>query len=196
MAMQLAFSARQKLGLAVPGSSENLGAYLREEERVIRLLLGSDALQVLGPAHYRYTLPRFKIFQLQMQPIVDLRTTLLLQRLVIRSCQCRLNSTALAASDFQLQLESWLEARGEQVEGDASLAIQVNRPALLRLVPKAVLEGAGVRVLNGALGSIKARISQKLLQDFQAWHLGSGALENGAVSPSSPLLLPESSPES
>ena len=191
MAMQLAFSARQKLGLAVPGSSENLSAYLRQEERVVRILLGSDALQALGPARYRYTLPRFKVFQLQVQPIVDLRTTLLPQRLVIRSCQCRLNSTALAANDFQLQLESWLEARGEQVEGDASLVIQVNRPALLRLIPKAVLEGAGVRVLAGVLGGIKSRIGQEFLQDFQAW-----CLEGGVASPPSSPLPPESSPES
>ncbi|OOV34742.1 hypothetical protein BV61_02180, partial [Candidatus Synechococcus spongiarum LMB bulk15M] len=73
MAMKLAFSARQKLGLAVPGSSEKLGAYLKQEERVVRLLLGSGAFQVLRPAHYRYTLPQLKVFQLQVQPIVDLR---------------------------------------------------------------------------------------------------------------------------
>lgn len=169
MAMKLAFSARQKLGLAVPGSSENLIAYLKQEERVVRVLLGSGALQVLGPAHYRYTLPQLKVFQLQVQPLVDLRTTLLPQRLVIRSCRCHLKSTALAVNDFQLQLDSWLEARGEQLEGEASLAVQVTRPELLRLLPKAVLEGTGVRVLAGVLGGIKARMSRKFLQDFQLW---------------------------
>ena len=191
MAMQLAFSARQKLGLAVPGSSENLCAYLRQEERVVRVLLGSGALQVLGPAHYRYTLPQLKVFQLQVQPIVDLRTTLLPQRLLIRSCQCRLDSTALAGNDFQLQLESWLEARGEQLEGDASLAVQVSRPEVLRLIPKAVLEGAGARVLARVLGGIKARISQRFLQDFQFW-----CLERRVASPPSSLPPPESSPGS
>ena len=109
------------------------------------------------------------MFQFQVQPIVDLRTTLLPQRLVIRSCQCRLDSTALAINDFQLQLDSWLEARGEQLDGEASLAVQVTRPELLRLIPKAVLEGTGVRVLAGVLGRIKASMSRKFLQDFQAW---------------------------
>ena len=169
MAMKLAFSARQKLGLAVPGSSENLIAYLKQEERVVRVLLGSGTLQVLGPARYRYTLSPLKVFQLQVQPIVDLRTTLLPQRLVIRSCQCHLDSTALAINDFQLQLDSWLEARGEQLDGEASLAVQVTRPELLRLIPKAVLEGTGVRVLAGVLGRIKTSMSRKVLQDFQAW---------------------------
>ena len=185
MAMKLAFSAQQKLGLAVPGSSDNLSAYLAQDERVVRVLLGSDALQVLGPAHYRYTLPQLKVFQFQVQPIVDLRTTLSPQRLTIRSCQCRLSSTVLVANDFQLQLNSWLEARGEQVEGDAVLAIQVSRPPLLRLIPKSVLEGTGVRVLAGVLGGIKARISRQFLQDFQNW-----CRENGVASPL------ESSPES
>ena len=169
MAMKLAFSARQKLGLAVPGSSENLIAYLKQEERVVRVLLGSGTLQTLGPAHYRYTLSPLRVFQLQVQPIVDLRTTLLPQRLVIRSCQCHLDSTALAINDFQLQLDSWLEARGEQLDGEASLAAQVTRPELLRLLPKAVLEGTGGRVLAGVLGRIKAGMSRKFLQDFQAW---------------------------
>ncbi|KKZ13011.1 MAG: hypothetical protein TE42_02250 [Candidatus Synechococcus spongiarum SP3] len=173
--MKLAFSARQKLGLALPGSSEkgsseNLTAYLKQEERVVRVLLGSGALQVLGPAHYRYTLPRLKVFQLQVQPIVDLRTMLLPQRLVIRSCQCHLDSsTVLAVNDFQLQLDSWLEARGGQLEGEASLAVQVTRPRLLRLLPKTVLESTGVHVLAGVLGGIKARMSRKFLQDFQVW---------------------------
>lgn len=191
MAMKLAFSARQKLGLAAPGFSENLSVYLMQEERVVRVLLGSDALQVLRPAHYRYTLRQFKIFQLQVQPIIDMRTTLLPHRLVIRSYQCRLNSAVLAASDFQLQLDSWLEARGETLEGDASLAVQVSRPALLRLIPKAVLEGTGDRVLASTLSGIKARISREFLQDFQAWRR-----EHGAAFPPSSLLSPESSPES
>lgn len=169
MAMKLAFSSRQKLGLAVPGSTESLTAYLKQEERVVKVLLGSDGLQVLGPAHYRYTLPRLKVFQLQVQPVVDLRTTLLPQRLVIRSCRCRLDSTALAVNDFQLQLDSWLEARAGQFEGESTLAVQVTRPELLRLIPQAVLEGTGVRVLGGVLGRIKARMSRKLLQDFQDW---------------------------
>ena len=169
MAMELAFSAQQKLGMAVPEPLEGLTAYLQQDERVVRALLGSDALQVLGPAYYRYTLPRFKVFQLQMQPVVDLRTTLLPQRLVIRSCQCRLDSAALAVKDFQLQLESWLEARDGHLEGEASLAVQVARPELLRLVPKNVLEGTGARVLTGVLGRIKARMSRKLLQDAQDW---------------------------
>ncbi|MXY63180.1 MAG: DUF1997 domain-containing protein [Synechococcus sp. SB0665_bin_28] len=191
MAMQLAFSARQKLGLTVPGSSGNLSAYLRQEERVVRVLLGADALQVLRPAHYRYTLPRFKVFQLQVQPIVDLRTTLLPHRLVIHSCQCRLDSTALAANDFQLQLEAWLEARDDQLEGEASLAVQVSRPALLRLIPQAVLEGTGDRVLAGVLSRIKARISREFVQDFQVWRRG-----HGVASPPPPPPFPESSPES
>lgn len=169
MAMELAFSARQKLGLAIPGSLESLTAYLRQEERVVRVLLGSGELQVLEPARYRYTLPRFKVFQLQVQPVVDLRTTLLPRRLVIRSCRCHLDSTALAVNDFQLQLDSWLEARGGQLEGEATLAVQVSRPELLRLIPKTVLEGTGGRVLAGVLGKIKARMSRKLLQDFQDW---------------------------
>ena len=169
MAMKLAFSARQRLGLAVPGSAENLTAYLKQEERVVRVLLGSGALQVLGPARYRYTLPRLQVFQLQVQPVVDLRTTLLPQRLVIRSCRCHLDGTALAVNDFDLQLDSWLEARDGQLEGEASLAVQVTRPELLRLIPKAVLEGTGVRVLAGVLGGIRAGMGRKVLQDFQVW---------------------------
>ena len=181
--MQLAFSARQKLDLAIPGSAERLGAYLAQEERVVRLLLGSGALESLRPAHYRYTLPQLKVFQLQLQPIVDLRATPSPQRLVIHSYGCRLNSAVLAAHDFQLQLDSWLEARGERLEGEAALAVQVGRPQLLRLIPKAVLEGTGDRVLASVLGGIKARVSRTVGQDFQAWRQQQGT----GSPPSSPL---------
>ena len=189
MAMELAFSARQKLDLVVPGSLESLTAYLQQEGRVVRVLLGSDALQVLGPARYRYTLPRFKVFQLQVQPVVDLVAAPLPRRLVIRSCRCRLDGPTLAVNNFQLQLESWLEARGEQLEGEAALAVGVNRPELLRLIPKTVLEGTGGRVLAGVLGRIKAGISRKLSQDFQDWC-------HEQVSPAGSPPSPGSSPES
>ncbi len=191
MAMNLAFSARQVLDLMTLGPSESLGAYLKQEQRVVQVLLGSGALESLGPSNYRYALPQLKIFQLQMQPIVDLRTMVLSQRLVIRSCGCRLQGMALAVHDFQLQLDSWLEVRGEQLTGEASLAVQVRRPELLRLIPRSVLEGSGCRVLAGVLDNIKARVNRNLVQDFQVW-----CCPNGVVSPPPSSLLSTPSPES
>ena len=60
---------------------------------------------------------------------------------------------------------------GWGLEGDARLSVSVSQPPLLRLIPAAVLEATGRTLLAGILLSIKNRVGQQLLADFEAWCL-------------------------
>ena len=46
-----------------------------------------------------------------------------------------------------------------------------SQPPLLRLIPAGVLEATGRTLLAGILLSIKNRVGQQLLADFEAWCL-------------------------
>jgi hypothetical protein len=168
--MPLAFSASQALQLAVPHQAHLLPNYLNDEERVIGALLDPEQLESLGNGRYRYTVTRLQVFQLQIQPVVELVARRSDNRIELEAIDCQLEGLGIV-DDFQLTLESWLDASDQGLHGEACLAVSVSQPSLLRLIPVKVLEATGRSLLAGILLGMKTRVQQQLLQDFEAWCL-------------------------
>jgi len=166
--MSLAFSASQQLSLSVEAEGDRLATYLADEDRVVGALLDPRQLQKLGPGHYRYTVTRVQVFQLQIQPVVELQARCTAGRLELQALDCQLEGLGLV-DDFRLTLSSWLTASPTGLEGEAALAVTVSQPPLLKLIPPRVLEATGRSVLGGILLGIRNRVGQQLLGDFQAW---------------------------
>jgi hypothetical protein len=166
--MPLAFCASQQLQLDVSHQPERLAAYLSDQDRVVKALLDPDQLEPLGPGRYRYAVTHLQVFQLQIQPVVDLRIHLAQDRLVLEATECELEGLGLV-DDFQLTLGSWLAAGANGLEGEASLAVTVSQPSLLKLIPAKVLEATGRSLLAGILLGIKGRVGQQLLSDYRLW---------------------------
>ena len=177
--MPLAFSARQQLTLPVRDNLDQLAHYLRDEDRVVGALLDRRQLQPLGPGHYRYTVTRVKVFQLQIQPIVELEAHCHQGRLELQALDCQLEGLGLV-DDFRLTLDSWLEAAADGLEGEASLSVTVSQPPLLKLIPPRILEATGHSVLAGILLGIRNRVGQQLLEDFRRWCQEQDAGSNAA----------------
>jgi len=89
-------------------------------------------------------------------------------RLVLEATECELEGLGLV-DDFQLTLGSWLAAGATGLEGEASLAVAVSQPSLLKLIPAKVLEATGRSLLAGILLGIKGRVGQQLLSDYRLW---------------------------
>ena len=166
--MPLAFSASQALQLPVKHHAERLGAYLNDEERVIGALLEPQQLSGLGDGRYRYTVTRLQVFQLQIQPVVELVARRSPNRIELEAIDCDLEGLGLV-DDFQLSLHSWLEADAAGLHGEATLAVSVSQPSLLKLIPVGVLEATGRSLLAGILLGIKTRVGQQLLEDLDQW---------------------------
>jgi hypothetical protein len=166
--MPLAFSASQRLQLPIPHQSDHLVRYLGEEERVLKAMLDPSQLERLSPQRYAYTVTRLQVFQLQIQPVVEICTHPSPGRLELEALDCQLDGLGLV-DDFQLTLNSWLEAGEQGLEGEASLSVQVSQPPLLKLIPPRVLESTGRSLLSGILLGIKARVGQQVVEDFQRW---------------------------
>jgi hypothetical protein len=168
--MSLAFSASQQLQLDITDQAGSLARYLEDEERVVNALLDSKQLQNLGPGHYRYEVTHLQVFQLQIQPVVQLRTHSSPGQLDLEAVDCELEGLGLV-DDFQLTLKSWIKAGERGLEGEASLSVLVSQPSLLKLIPTKVLEATGRSLLAGILLGIKSRVGQQLLGDFRQWCL-------------------------
>jgi hypothetical protein len=168
--MTLAFGASQALKLSVREHAEQLPAYLNDEERVIGALLDPSQLTRLSNGRYHYTVTRLQVFQLQIQPLVELEARRSPSRLELEAVDCELEGLGIV-DDFKLTLESWLEAGPDGLQGEATLAVSVSQPSLLKLIPTKVLEATGRSLLAGILLGIKTRVEQQLLNDFNAWCL-------------------------
>ena len=166
--MPLAFSASQALELPVERQRERLGAYLNDEQRVIGALLDPRQLTPLADGRYRYTVTKLQVFQLQIQPVVELVARRSPGRIELEAVDCQLEGLGLV-DDFRLTLQSWLQAGDDGLEGEASLGVSVSQPSLLRLIPANVLEATGRSLLAGILLGIKTRVGQQLVDDFETW---------------------------
>ena len=166
--MLLAFDAKQKLKLSVTSNKEYLSNYLLEEERVVGAMLDSRKLVPEGESKYKYTVTSFKVFQLDINPVVSIGVENKDGVLTMRALDSKLDGLGMI-DDFNLILKANLQATDIGLEGEALLGVSVSQPPLLKLVPKKILESTGHSVLNGILLGIKARVQQQLVKDFLDW---------------------------
>ena len=166
--MLLSFDAKQKLKLSVTRNKEYLSKYLLEEERVVGAMLDSKKLEPEGVGRYKYTVTSFKVFQLDIKPVVSIAVENKDGILRMSALESTLEGLGIV-DDFNLLLKANLEATDVGLEGEALLGVSVSQPPLLRLVPKKILESTGHSVLNGILLGIKARVQKQLVKDFLDW---------------------------
>ena len=166
--MLLAFEAKQKLKLSVTRNKKYLSNYLLEEERVVGAMLDSKKLLPEGNGKYKYTVTSFKVFQLDINPVVSIAVENENGVLKMSALDSKLDGLGIV-DDFDLMLKANLEATNVGLEGEALLGVSVSQPPLLKFVPKKILESTGQSVLNGILLGIKSRVQQQLVKDFLDW---------------------------
>tara|TARA_Y100001933_G_scaffold259799_1_gene310485 strand:+ start:2409 stop:2927 length:519 start_codon:yes stop_codon:yes gene_type:complete len=166
--MLLAFDAKQKLKLSVTTNKEHLSDYLLEEERVVGAMLDSNKLIPEGQGNYKYNVTSFRVFQLDINPVVSIAVENKDGALIMSAIDSKLDGLGIV-DDFKLILKANLQATEIGLEGEALLGVTVSQPSLLRLIPKKILESTGHSVLNGILLGIKARVQQQLVKDFSDW---------------------------
>ncbi len=166
--MLLSFDAKQKLKLSVTRNKEYLSKYLLEEERVVGAMLDSKKLLPEGEGKYKYTVTSFKVFQLDINPVVSIAVENKDGILKMSALESKLDGLGMI-DDFNLILKANLEATDLGLEGEALLGVSVSQPPILKLVPKRILESTGHSVLNGILLGIKTRVQQQLVKDFFEW---------------------------
>ena len=166
--MLLAFDAKQKLKLSVTKNKEYLSKYLLEEERVVGAMLDPNKLEPEGEGKYKYTVTSFRVFQLDVNPVVSIAVENDEGVLKMSALDSKLDGLGIV-EDFNLILKANLEATDFGLEGEALLGVSVSQPPLLKLLPKKILESTGHSVLNGILLGIKSRVQQQLIKDFVNW---------------------------
>ena len=166
--MLLSFDAKQKLKLSVTTNKERLSTYLLQEERVVGAMLDSNKLRPEGHGKYKYNVTSFRVFQLDVNPVVSIAVENKNGVLLMSALDSKLDGLGIV-DDFNLLLKANLQATSIGLEGEALLGVTVSQPSLLKFIPKKILESTGHSVLNGILLGIKTRVQQQLIKDFTNW---------------------------
>ena len=166
--MLLSFDAKQKLKLSVTTNKDRLSTYLLQEERVVGAMLDSNKLIPEGQGKYKYNVTSFRVFQLEVNPVVSIGVENKNGVLIMSALDSKLDGLGIV-DDFNLILKANLQATKIGLEGEALLGVTVSQPPLLKLIPKKILESTGHSVLNGILLGIKTRVQQQLIKDFSKW---------------------------
>ena len=166
--MLLSFDAKQKLKLSVTTNKERLSKYLLQEERVVGAMLDSNKLIPEGQGRYKYNVTSFRVFQLDVNPVVSIAVENKNGVLLMSALDSKLDGLGIV-EDFNLLLKANLQATSIGLEGEALLGVTVSQPSLLKFIPKKILESTGHSVLNGILLGIKTRVQQQLIKDFTNW---------------------------
>ena len=166
--MLLSFDAKQKLKLSVTTNKERLSTYLLQEERVVGAMLDSNKLRPEGHGKYKYNVTSFRVFQLDVNPVVSIAVENKNGVLLMSALDSKLDGLGIV-EDFNLLLKANLQATSIGLEGEALLGVTVSQPSLLKFIPKKILESTGHSVLNGILLGIKTRVQQQLIKDFTSW---------------------------
>ncbi|WP_413678597.1 DUF1997 domain-containing protein [Prochlorococcus sp. MIT 0916] len=166
--MSLAFKARQKIDLVVEDNQEQLPDYLLQQERVVGAMLDSRKLTPLEPGSFKYEVTSFKVFQLQINPVVSIGVENIDRKIRMYVTESHLDGLGFV-EDFDLTLDALLEAKPSGLQGEALLGVTVSQPQLLRLIPPKMLESTGQSILNGILLGIKSRVEKQLIVDFNNW---------------------------
>ena len=166
--MLLTFDAKQKLKLSVTTNKDRLSTYLLQEERVVGAMLDSNKLIPEGQGKYKYNVTSFRVFQLDVNPVVSIAVENKNGVLIMSALDSKLDGLGFV-DDFNLLLKANLQATNIGLEGEALLGVTVSQPPLLKLIPKKILESTGHSVLNGILLGIKTRVQQQLIKDFTNW---------------------------
>ncbi len=167
--MSLAFNARQNIDLPVKNNIQRLPDYLLQQERVVGAMLDPKKLVSLGQGQFRYNVTSFKVFQLEVNPVVSIAVENSEgNKLQMHATDSELDGLGIV-DDFELMLDATLIASERGLMGEAFLGVSVSQPSLLRLIPPKLLESTGHSILNGILIGIKARVEKQLIHDFSAW---------------------------
>lgn len=172
--MQVKFEASQRVSIAVPQERISIQHYLRQPHRLIQALVDSTQVEQLASDCFRLKMRSRQFMMLTIQPTVDVKIWAEPDgSLRLRAMNCELQGIDYVNQRFQLHLEGVLapvqKKKGTRLEGRADLGVEVELPPVLWVTPKPVLTATGNGFLKSILMTVKQRLVQQIVEDYQTW---------------------------
>ncbi len=172
--MYLKFTASQSVSLTVDTPPSQLQHYLRQPRRLVYALTDPTRVEYLGGDRFRLKMRPLNFLMVSLQPTVDLAVQASSEGcLHLRSLGCEIRGVDYINRRFHLDLKGYLRPQptptGTELIGVADLEVGVDIPPPLDLTPRPILEATGNSLLKSVLLTIKQRLMQHLVADYQRW---------------------------
>lgn len=190
--MHTRFAASQSVEIAVPQQPVPIQHYLRQPQRLVKALVDPSRVEQLDEEVFRLKIRPLAFMTLSIQPTANLKVWAEPNGTVhLRSLACELLGVEYINERFALNLEGHLSPcdlnGGTILKGIANLEVQVELPFPFSLTPKPIVEATGNSLLKSVLLTIKQRLLQQLLTDYENWVNDNAEVtssEQGSVLPS------------
>ncbi|NEP16526.1 MAG: DUF1997 domain-containing protein [Leptolyngbya sp. SIO4C1] len=157
----------------MPSAPLPIESYLMQRDRLVYALMDERQVDVLDTDLFRFRLQPLKFIMLTLKPVADIRVQNQQSGIVVWAEDCYLADNAALSKRFSLTLQGTLQPQTLETEtklnGQADLQVKVDLPAALKLTPRGLLEATGNGILNGILLTMKQRLMQRLIADYQSW---------------------------
>ena len=172
--MQVKFDASQHVSIPVPQEQIPIRHYLRQPYRLIQALADESQVEQLTPDCFRLKMRSRQFMMLTIQPTVDIKIWADADGSVhLRSINCELQGADYINQRFQLNLDGVLKSvqidHEVRLEGQADLSVEVELPPMLWMTPKSILSTTGNGLLKSILLTVKQRLVQQIVVDYQTW---------------------------
>ena len=172
--MATKFVASQSVEITVPRQPIPIENYLRQPQRLVNALVDRRRVEQLSREVFRLKMRPLNFMSVKIQPTVDMRVWAQSNGTInLQSVGCEILGLDYINQRFALNLKGYLlptrRSGVTYLKGNADLEVQLELPPPFSFTPQLIMEKTGNGLLKSILLTIKQRLLNQLLSDYQSW---------------------------
>lgn len=172
--MATKFVASESVEIAVSQQSIPIEYYLRQPQRLVYALVDRRRVEQLSREVFRLKMRPLNFMSVKIQPTVDIRVWAQSNGVInLESVACKILGLDYINQRFALNLKGYLlptqQSGVTYLKGNADLEVGLELPPPFSFTPQLIMEKTGNGLLKSILMTIKQRLLNQLLNDYQSW---------------------------
>lgn len=172
--MATKFVASQSVEITVPQQAIPIEHYLRQPQRLVNALVDPKRVEQLNQEVFRLKMRPLNFMSVKIQPTVDMRVWAQSNGIInLQSVGCEILGLDYINQRFALNLKGYLLPTRRNnftyLKGNADLEVRLELPPPFSFTPQFIVEKTGNGLLKSILLTIKQRLLNQLLNDYQSW---------------------------
>lgn len=172
--MATKFVASESVKITVPRQPIPIEHYLRQPQRLVNALVDRKRIRQLSQEIFRLKMRPLNFMSVKIQPTVDMRVWAESNGTIhLQSVACEIIGLNYINQRFTLNLIGYLlpikRSDATYLKGNVDLEVQLELPPPFSFTPQLIVRKTGNALLKSVLMTIKQRLLNQLLSDYQSW---------------------------
>lgn len=172
--MATKFVASESVEITVPRQPIPIEHYLRQPQRLVNALVDRKRVKQLSQEVFRLEMRPLNFMSVKVQPTVDIRVWVQSNSTInLQSVACEILGFDYINQRFALNLTGHLlpvrRSSVTYLKGNVDLEVRLELPPPFSFAPQFIVGKTGNALLKSVLMTIKQRLLNQLLSDYQSW---------------------------